>query len=198
VVASTISYLSAADTGTAFDALVASIRNAARFDGNDQVPPAVVLWTDRDKQWLPLLPRLRVALPQLVTLGDYDPAVKSGPAIWLRPLLGRRVPEADWPPEAVPVLYLPGVSRHHLRAIETCPKHLQPIAELQYRGTFWTQSNTNDWTVAAFLSSTKGGLRPGSLARCCNRDRAPRCPWRACRPTGVRAPRQASRRRFPE
>lgn len=143
--------------GTVFDALVASLQAAAQYDRNDQIAPAVVLWTDRDGQWRPLLPRLRSALPQLLTLGDYDPATKAGPAIWLRPMIARTLP-ADWPADAVPILYLPGISRHHLRAVEDCPRALQPLAELQYLGTFWTQSNTNDWTVSAFLTSPHGGL----------------------------------------
>ena len=39
--------------------------------------------------------------------------------------------EADWPDDTIPVVYLPGVGRLDLRALETCPKHLQPLAELQ-------------------------------------------------------------------
>jgi hypothetical protein len=56
------------------------------------------------------------------------------------------------------VVYLPGVSRAELRAIESCSRELQPLAELQYRGVFWSQANTKDWTLSAFLSSKKGGL----------------------------------------
>ncbi len=143
---------------TIFEALLASLQEAAHYDRNDQAVPAVVLWTDRDGQWRPLLPRLRLALPQLLTLGDYEPAAKTGPAIWLRPMIARTLPNADWPDDTVPILYLPGVSRHHLRAVEDCPRALQPLAELQYRGVFWTQNNTNDWTVTAFLTSPNGGL----------------------------------------
>ena len=138
--------------GTIFDALVSSLRASSQCDHNDQAAPVVVLWTDRDEQWRPLLPRLRAALPQLLSLGEYDPAAKSGPAIWLRPMVARALPEADWAERDVAILYLPGVSRQHLRAVEECPRALQPLAELQYRGTFWTQTNGKDWTVAAFLS----------------------------------------------
>ena len=53
---------------------------------------------------------------------------------------------------------LPGVSRADLRAIETCPRELQPLAELQYRGLYWSQLNGRDWTVNAFLASSRGGL----------------------------------------
>jgi len=143
---------------TVFEALLTSLLAASHYDRNDQAAPVVVLWTDRDEQWRPLLPRLRAALPQLLTLGDYDPATKAGPAIWLRPMIARALPEADWPEKDVPILYLPGAGRQHLRAIEECPKGLQPLAELQYRGAFWTQTNGKDWTVAAFLGSAHGGL----------------------------------------
>ena len=50
------------------------------------------------------------------------------------------------------------MSRADLRAIESCPRELQPLAELQYRGAFWSQANGKDWTVNAFLTSKKGGL----------------------------------------
>ena len=101
---------------TIFDALLASLRAAAQYDRNDQIAPAVVLWTDRDGQWRSLLPRVRLTLPQLLTLGDYDPATKTGPAIWLRAMIARTLPQADWPADTVPILYLPRVSRHNLRA----------------------------------------------------------------------------------
>ena len=58
----------------------------------------------------------------------------------------------------MPIIYLPGVSRADIRAIEECPKPLQPLAELQYRGVLWTHKNGRDWTVAGFLQSADGGL----------------------------------------
>jgi len=60
--------------------------------------------------------------------------------------------------EGVPVVYLPGVGRADLRAIESCPRELQPLAELQYRGALWSQANGKDWTINAFLTSKNGGL----------------------------------------
>jgi hypothetical protein len=62
------------------------------------------------------------------------------------------------PPDLVPIVYLPGVSRPTLRATEDCPPELRPLAELQYRSVFWSQSNGKDWTVTAFLQSDRGGL----------------------------------------
>ena len=45
-----------------------------------------------------------------------------------------------------------------MRAIEDCPDHLKPLAELQYRGTIWSQINGKDWTILAYLKSDQGGL----------------------------------------
>ncbi len=144
-------------THTVLDALLTSLRAASQYDKNDQTPPAVVLWADKDSQWQSLLPRLRAALPQLLTLGPFDPLTKTGPAIWLRPMAARALPGADWPEDVVPILYLPGISRNDLRAIEDCPAHLQPLAELQYRGVFWN-IKSKDWTLNTFMTSSSGGL----------------------------------------
>jgi hypothetical protein len=140
------------------DSLVAALETAGEYNAQDQTPPAVILWTDNERQWEPLAPRVREALPQFLTLGPYAPGERTGPAIWIKCMIERALPEADWPDDAVPVLYLPGVSRHELRAVEECPRDLQPLAELQYRGVWFTQENTKDWTVCAFLASKRGGL----------------------------------------
>jgi hypothetical protein len=68
------------------------------------------------------------------------------------------LPEANWPEKTIPILYLPDVSRQELRAVAECPPALMPLAELQYRGAFWSQVNHKDWTVLAFLQSADGGL----------------------------------------
>ena len=143
---------------TVLDAVLNSLRRASRYNRSDQESPAVVLWTDKDRQWEPLLPRLRASLPQLLTLGPYDPSTLTGPAIWIKCMIARTLPEANWDESLTPILYLPGVSRQELRAVEDCAKHLQPLAELQYRGAYWTQNNAKDWTVLAFLQSSDGGL----------------------------------------
>jgi hypothetical protein len=69
-----------------------------------------------------------------------------------------KAPKVEIPYGSTPILYLPGVSRQDLRAVETCPDHLKPLAELQYRGVIWSQSNAKDWTILAFLKSDQGGL----------------------------------------
>jgi len=146
------------DASTVFDAIVASLSHAARFNPEDQVAPTVILWTDSERQWEPLVPRLQERLPQLLVLGDYQPDKRTGPAIWLRCVIARKLPEPAIPDDAVPILYLPGISRRELRAVEECAKGLQPLAELQYRGVFWTQVSAKDWTICAFLKSQHGGL----------------------------------------
>jgi hypothetical protein len=143
------------DQVTFLDALVEAMKRAGRYNKNDQVPPAVVLWTDKDRQWEPLLPLLRERLP-LLTLGPYKPAELTGSAYWLRCVIARTLPEPQLPEDVAPVIYLPGISRQELRAVEDTPKLLQPLAELQYRGVLWTHKNGRDWTIAAFIQSTDG------------------------------------------
>ena len=145
-------------SGNVLDALLASLERAGSFNQNVMVAPAAILWPDKDQGWLLLAPMLRTVLPQFLTLGPYDPATRTGPAIWLKCMLARTLSEADWPTEAIPILYLPGVSRQELRALESCPKLFQPLAELQYRGGFWSHVNGRDWSVLAFLKSQEGGL----------------------------------------
>lgn len=143
---------------TVIEALVRSLEAAARFNPNDVVRPHAVLWTDHDAQWQPIMPQLRRLLPQLLTFGDYDPEQRTGPAIWLRCVVDRALPEIQIPEGSTPIVYLPGVSRQELRAVQECPDRLKPLVELQYRGVCWTQKNGKDWTVEAFLVSEEGGL----------------------------------------
>lgn len=143
---------------TVVEALVHSLESAVRFNPNDVVRPSVVLWTDHDGQWQAIIAQLRRLLPQLLTFGDHEPELRSGPAIWLRSVVDRALPEAEMPDRATPIVYLPGVSRQELRAVQECPDSLKPLVELQYRGVCWTQKNGRDWTVEAFLVSEEGGL----------------------------------------
>lgn len=87
---------------TVLDAIIPSLGRAGEYNRDDQVAPAVILWPDKERQWEPVLPVLRQRLPHLLTLRVYDPATKTGPAIWLRCMIGRSgisrlLPEADWP-----------------------------------------------------------------------------------------------------
>jgi hypothetical protein len=155
------------------DYLLKTIRGAAVFNPEVQVPPACVLWPDRDRQWESIIPRIQIELPELLVLGDYEVEKRTGPAIWLRCVLAEEITNQEEDlsgsgvkerqnhyriAEGVPILYLPGVSRQDLRAVESCPDALKPLAELQYRGVIWSQINGKDWTVLSFLKSDQGGL----------------------------------------
>jgi len=148
---------------TVLDAITKSLNRAGEYNQDDQVAPAVILWPDKERQWKALLPVLRERLPHLLTLGTYDAQSKTGPAIWLRCMISRDsssvlLPEANWPEKTIPILYLPGISRQELRAVAECPPALMPLAELQFRGVFWSQINHKDWTLLAFMQSAEGGL----------------------------------------
>lgn len=137
---------------TLVDAVKVSVEASLRVPEGVAAPVAL-LWTDADGQWRPIVHELQVALPQLFALGEYDLEKRTGPVIWLRCIVDRTLPDMAPPEGVTPILYLPGVSRQHLRAGGDCPRHLQPLIELQYRGAVWHQRNGRDWTVEAFLTS---------------------------------------------
>lgn len=136
--------------------LATALQAAAKGNSQIAAPAAAVLWPDKEGQWRAALPSLKELLPGLCELGSYNPGTRTGPAVWLKCAIAGLLPEVQF--QGVPVVYLPGVSRADLRAIESCPQTLQPLAELQYRGVFWSQANAKDWTVSAFLASKNGGL----------------------------------------
>ena len=139
---------------TVLDALIAALRDASAYNRNDAVAPAAILWTDGDRHWEPVVRRLHGKLPVL-TLGRYDPEGLTGPVIWLRCMVAGTLADSKLP-DGTPILYLPGVSRQLLRAVETCRQELQPLLELQFRGTFFSQRNARDWTPHAFLQGHLG------------------------------------------
>jgi hypothetical protein len=145
-------------SSTLLEAMKQSLASAARYNLGDVVAPVATLWTDADGQWQPLVELLRPIMPELLTLGNYHPEHKTGPAIWLRCVIERVLPDVEIPTDATPVIYMPHVSRQTLRAARECPDTLKPLIELQYRGTIWTQKNGKDWTVEALLVSEDGGL----------------------------------------
>jgi hypothetical protein len=145
---------------TPLDGLVAALRAASDHDPRGEVAPEAVLWCDAPGDFRPLLPALRRALPNLLTLGDYDPARRQGPAIWLRAALGRAVAGVSWEGDAPAILYLPGVARETLRAAEDCPKPLQLLAWYVVGGALFGHPNAKDWTLRGFLVAKPiyGGL----------------------------------------
>jgi len=142
---------------TFLDAIVAALKSAADYNSNDMVAPLAVFWPDATKEWEAVVPRLREKVP-ILTLGSYDAANFTGPAIWVRCMLARKLDGANWEKRTIPIVYLPGHSRASLRAVEECPAEIKPLAGLQYLGVIWSQKNGRDWTLSAFLQSQAGGL----------------------------------------
>src|SRR5262245_30487923 len=117
-----------------FDELLRGLENARQYNTRDQTAPVAILWTDKEREWEPLVPRLLGALPPFLILGPYEIDRRTGPAIWIRCMIERTLPQADWSENTIPIVYLPGVSRQEIRAVEECPRELISLAELQYRG----------------------------------------------------------------
>jgi hypothetical protein len=138
-------------------ALLQSLAASAKVNSSVLARPAAILWTDAESVWRPVFPALRQDLPGLLQLGTFNPDQAQGPAIWLKCAVGGQLSDLVSVGDLC-VIYLPGISRADLRAIESCPRDLQPLAELQYRGVFWSQLNGKDWTINAFLTSKNGGL----------------------------------------
>ena len=146
------------------DVLVDALDAAGAYNSQYQEPPAAILWPDEKGQWKELIPALIARGTPLYTLGEYAPDERRGPGYWLRCIVDRTIdplrakgetPHAEDDP---PILYLPGFSREDVRADEKCPFELKPLAELKYRGVLWTQQNSRDWTIKAFLQNKDNGL----------------------------------------
>ena len=145
------------ESATLIEALQKSLSTAGRH-APGEVAPVAILWPDPDLQWHGLIAQLRHLLPELLVFGAFAPEHRQGPAIWLRCMIERSLPEPALPEKKIPVIYMPKVSRQTLRAVDECPENLKPLVELQYRGITWCQRNGRDWTLEAFLVSEESGL----------------------------------------
>ncbi len=137
------------------DALIASFAGALKTPAGE-AKPTTLLWADPDSQWREVIPELQTAIRELYVLGPYQPEKRSGPAIWLKCIVDRTIPEYAPAEDIIPILYLPGVNRQELRSGSDCRAAWQPLIELQYRGEVWHQPNGRDWSVEAFLVSKEG------------------------------------------
>src|SRR5688572_21029322 len=126
------------------DRLVARLVESMAYNPNAHVEPLALLWPDERSQWLPIIRRIRERLP-LMRLGNYNPDEAQGPAYWVRCVATGTI-EAGLS-DGRPVVYLPGVAKSDLRAVEACPPELAPMAEMQYRSQWFSHPNGRDWTV---------------------------------------------------
>ncbi len=144
-------------TETVLDRLIGALTGALEYNAGAYDAPVALLWPDEARQWESVIERLREHVP-VVSLSpqSFDAAARRGPAYWLRCVVARTVDAGL--PTGTPVLYLPGVGRSALRAVESCPAALAPIAELQYRSQWFSHPNNRDWSVRALLAHPERGL----------------------------------------
>ncbi len=97
---------------------------------------------------------LRARLPSLLSLGAYEPATRSGPALWLRAAAGRHLPGVEWPQDEPAIIYMPGHNREILRGAGDCPPDLAPLVWFAVAGNFFGQpKQARDWTLRGFLAA---------------------------------------------
>ena len=138
------------------DRVVKILKDAEAHDPNVMKAPIALLWPDGDAQWESLIPMLRDRC-RIVSFGSFDAERRQGPAYWLRCVVSKTV-ELDGAPTGVPIVYLPGISRDALRAIESVAPELGPLSALQHRCQWISHPNGKDWTVRAMFSNVERGL----------------------------------------
>jgi len=141
-----------------FDKVVKALKQAEQHNSSIMVKPEVILWPDPESQWAEVISDLQAKMPQLLIFGKYEPAKKQGPAIWIKCMVARTLPESNWDEEAIPIIYMPGIAKNDLRNVEAAGYHLQPLLEYQYTGTLFTQDNGKEWTILAFVENSISGL----------------------------------------
>jgi hypothetical protein len=141
---------------TVLDRLVVRLEATLEYNTNALVAPVALLWPDETAQWRPVVSHLANRLP-IVALGEYDSEQRQGPAYWLRCVVARTIDVGL--SAGPPIIYLPGVARGELRAVESCSPELAPIAELQYRCHEFTQPKSKrEWSIRSLLTNTERGL----------------------------------------
>lgn len=135
-----------------------AISASKSYNSSQVVAPNVILWPDPEKQWLPVIEILRKEIPAFLTLGNYHPKINQGPAIWIKCMVNKALPEADWSANEIPVIYLPGISKADFKNIEEAAKMLQPLMEYQFTGNLWLQENGKEWSILAFMQNQDQGM----------------------------------------
>ncbi|WP_419917289.1 BREX-1 system phosphatase PglZ type B [Candidatus Poriferisodalis sp.] len=138
------------------DRITYVLEAAGTYDRNTTSAPIALLWPDGERQWESLVPQLRERM-HIISFGAFDQEARRGRAYWLRCVIANTV-AIDDAPSGTPVVYLPGVSRDSLRAIESVDAELAPLSALQHRCQWIGHPNGRDWTVRAMLANKERGL----------------------------------------
>lgn len=123
------------------------LEGAALYNSHQEVAPKVIIWTDKPGVWAEAAGQLRAMLPNLHTLGAYDPETRTGPDSYLLYELGKN---QDQPL----VFYLPGVSKSEFTTARDIPESARHLYASQFVGQFWIQKNHKDWTPMAILQNS--------------------------------------------
>lgn len=140
------------------DKVIKALKRAGNHNSQIMVKPEVILWPDPENQWTEVIGILQEKLPYLLVYGSYDSSKRQGPAIWLKCMIARTLPDATWSEEDIPVIYLPGVAKSDLRNVENAVFNFQPLLEYQYTGTMFLQENGREWSILALVENTTSGL----------------------------------------
>jgi hypothetical protein len=81
-------------TQSIYDKVLIALRQAGQYNSSLVIKPEVILWPDHENQWLDVIDVLQESLQNLLIFGKYDPSRKTGPAIWLKCMVARMLPEA--------------------------------------------------------------------------------------------------------
>lgn len=141
-----------------YDKVLTALKQAENHNSQVMVKPEVILWPDPDAQWIEVIGVLQQKLPHLLVYGSFEPSKNQGPAIWIKCMVARALPEANWDAEAIPIIYLPGVAKTDLRNVENAVFNFQPLLEYQYTGALFTQENGREWSILAFVENPINGL----------------------------------------
>ena len=141
-----------------YDKVRQALKQAENHNSNLMVKPEVILWPDPENQFTDVIEILQNEMPQLLLYGSYEPAKKQGPSIWLKCMVAKMLPEANWPDGVIPIIYLPGVAKSDLRNVEEAGLDFQPLIEYQYTGVLFMQENGREWSILAFVENPLNGL----------------------------------------
>jgi len=139
---------------TLIQRLRVQIEDKMSFQSGLETAPDCVLWPDKSGEWQNLVSTIAYDGFSIFRLGPFEASEKRGPASYL--LWAIHHVQKD----SLKVLYLPGVGIEELRAVDSCPLEIQPLAGLRYRSATFIHPNGKDWSIPGwFCSSSGAGLK---------------------------------------
>ena len=143
---------------TVLDLLIERVNGARTAASGAQIAPVALLWPDHNREWERVVPIVAHRV-EVLRFGDYHPEELIGPAVWLRCLIAGTLDVLRPLKAGQPVVYLAGVGRDDLRAVDECTDSLKPLAELSssQRATVFGHPNGRDWKLHGWLTNKERG-----------------------------------------